>query len=55
MVILEPLWNEKAVTAKHINQRLATVFDYAIAKNWRETNPAGRSVSKALPKPVQDC
>ena len=51
MTVLEPLWNNKPVTAKRINQRLATVFDYSIAKNWRETNPAGRSVSKALPKP----
>ena len=51
MTVLEPVWNDKPVTAKHINQRLAMVFDYAIAKGWRETNPAGRSVSKALPKP----
>ena len=51
MTVLENLWTAKPVTAKRINQRLATVFDYCVAKNWRETNPAGRSVSKALPKP----
>ena len=51
MSVLTPIWNERAVTAKRLNQRLAVIFDYCIAQGWRETNPAGRSVSKALPKP----
>ena len=51
MAVLTPIWNQRTVTAKRLNQRLAVVFDYCIAQGWRETNPAGRSVSKALPKP----
>ena len=54
MGVLTPVWNQKPTTAKRVNQRLAVIFDYCIAQGWRESNPAGRSVSKALPKPSRE-
>ena len=54
MGIVAPLMAEKPVTGKRLNQRLAVIFDYCIAQNWRESNPAGRSIGKALPKPQRE-
>ena len=54
MGIVAPLMAEKPVTGKRVNQRVCVIFDYCIAQNWREFNPAGRSIAKALPKPQRE-
>ena len=48
--VLTPIWTCKAETATRVRQRLETIFDWVIAQGWRQDNPAGRAVVKALPK-----
>lgn len=38
--VLRPIWNTKPESARRLQQRLAAVFDWAIMKGYRETNPA---------------
>ncbi|MEZ5936391.1 MAG: hypothetical protein R3F54_31725 [Alphaproteobacteria bacterium] len=48
--VLQPIWLAKPETARRVWQRMRAIFDWAIAKHYRETmNPvdAGR---RALPK-----
>ena len=47
---IEPMWNEKQVTASRVLQRIERILDYAIARQYRADNPASR-VTEALPKP----
>lgn len=47
--ILQPIWLEKAETARRVRQRIGTVMKWAIAKGWRQDNPA-QSIDTALPK-----
>ena len=49
MDVLTPIWNVKSETAGRIKQRMATVFDYAIARTWRTDNPCNGAVQAALP------
>ncbi len=46
---LTPIWTEKAETARRVKQRIRTVFDWCIAKQYRSDNPAA-AVTQALPK-----
>jgi integrase len=46
---LSPIWNSHPETARRVKQRIATVFKWAMAKDWRTDNPA-ETISKALPK-----
>ena len=48
--VLTPIWHEKAATATYVRQRMSTIFDYAIAMNWRADNPANGGVRAALPR-----
>ena len=47
--VLTPIWSVKAETAGRIKQRMATIFDYAIARTWRTENPCNGAVKAALP------
>ena len=52
---LEPIWNEKNVTAKRVQTRIAKIIDYAIARKYRSTtNPAKwqGNLDTILPKPA---
>ena len=49
MDVLTPIWSVKAETAGRIKQRMATIFDYAIARTWRTENPCNGAVKAALP------
>jgi integrase len=49
LTALSPIWTEKPETARRVKQRIRTVFDWCIAKNYRLDNPA-TSITKALPK-----
>jgi integrase len=50
LAALTPIWTKKPVTASIVRNRIELIFDYAIARNWREkANPAQwRSGLKAL-------
>ena len=50
LTILTPIWTTKAETASWVRQRLETVFDWVVAQVWRPDNPAGRAVTRALPR-----
>ena len=50
MEVLTPIWTSKAETASRVRQRIETVMDWAIARGYRQDNPAGRSLLKVLPK-----
>ena len=50
LAVLTPIWTSKRETASRVRQRLETVFDWAIAQGWRLDNPAGKAVSKVLPR-----
>lgn len=47
--VLTPIWTSKPETARRVRQRIGTVLKWAIAKGWRQDNPAD-AVSQALPK-----
>lgn len=46
---LSPIWNTKPETARRVKQRIGTVMKWAVAKGWRQDNPAD-AISTALPK-----
>ena len=50
LAVLTPIWHEKPETAKRVRQRLNTVMQWTVAQGYRQDNPAGDAISKALPK-----
>ena len=50
MAVLQPIWNEKAVTAGRVRQRIGVVMRWAIAQGHRADNPAGDAITAALPR-----
>ena len=49
LAVLQPIWLEKAETARRVRQRIGTVMKWAVAKGWRQDNPA-QNIGQALPK-----
>ena len=47
--VLMPIWTDKAETATRVQQRMAVIFDFAIAKGWRADNPCNGALKAALP------
>ena len=50
LAVLTPIWTSKPETATRVRQRMATVFDWAIAQGLRTDNPANGAIDKALPR-----
>ena len=50
LAVLEPIWNTKAETAGRVRQRMAAIFDFAIAAGWRKDNPCNGALKAALPR-----
>ena len=50
LAVLTPIWTAKTETATRVLQRMETVFDWVVAQGWRPDNPAGRAVTRALPR-----
>jgi integrase len=46
--ILEPIWHEITETAHRVLQRITVVFDFAIARNWREAASPCVGVAQVL-------
>ncbi|MDE2686478.1 MAG: tyrosine-type recombinase/integrase [Chloroflexota bacterium] len=49
LVCLTPVWTSKAETARRVRQRMRSVFSWAMAHDYIETNPAGEGIDAALP------
>ena len=47
---LVPIWSAKSETARRVRQRIGAVMQWAVAKGYREDNPAGDAIAAALPK-----
>ncbi len=47
--VLTPIWTTRPETARRVRQRMRTVFLWAIAHGFMETNPAGEAIDGALP------
>jgi integrase len=47
--VLTPIWTTKPETARRVRQRIGMVMKWAVAKGWRQDNPA-EAISQALPK-----
>ena len=50
LAVLAPVWSDKPTVARKLLHRLGTIFDWAVANQYRADNPAGPVVLKALPK-----
>ena len=51
LTVLSPIWTSKPETASRVRQRVETIVDWAIAQGYRTDNPAGKPITKVLPKP----
>ena len=49
LAVLQPIWLEKSETASRVRQRIGLIMKWAIAKGWRQDNPA-ENIDQALPK-----
>ena len=47
--VLTPIWAARPETARRVRQRMRTVFRWAMAHGFMETNPAGEVIDGALP------
>ena len=47
---LLPNWESKQETIRRVRQRLSAIFKWAIAKGYRNDDPAGPAISEVLPK-----
>lgn len=50
MSILTPIWTAKPAAARAVRQRIGAVMRWAVAKGFREDNPAGDAITAALPR-----
>ena len=48
--VLIPIWTTRPETARRVRQRMRTVFRWAMAHGYMETNPAGEAIDGALPR-----
>ena len=51
LTVLNPIWSTRPETARRVRQRLRTIFRWAMAHGFIETNPAGEAIDGAL-KPI---
>ena len=47
--VLTPIWTTRPETARRVRQRMRTIFRWAMAHGFMETNPAGEAIDGALP------
>lgn len=47
--VLTPIWTHPPETARRVRQRMRTVFRWAMAHGFMDTNPAGEAIDGALP------
>ena len=47
--VLTPIWTTRLETARRVRLRMRTVFRWAMAHGFMESNPAGEAIDGALP------
>ena len=47
--VLTPIWSTRPETARRVRQRMRTIFRWAMANEFIESNPAGEAIDGALP------
>ena len=47
--VLTPIWTSRPETARRVRQRMRTIFRWAMAHGFMESNPAGEAIDGALP------
>ena len=47
--VLTPIWTTRPETARRVRQRMRTIFRWALAHGFMDTNPAGEAIDGALP------
>ncbi len=47
--VLTPIWTSRPETARRVRQRMRTIFKWAMAHDFMESNPAGEAIDGALP------
>ena len=50
MTVLSPIWSSKPSVARVVRQRIGAVMKWAVAKGYRQDNPAGDAITSALPR-----
>ena len=50
LAVLEPIWTAKPAASRKLRQQVRSIFSYALAHGWVESNPAGEVIDAALPK-----
>ena len=50
LAVLTPIWHDKHATAREVRSRVGTVMKWAVAKGYRQDNPAGDAIGAALPR-----
>ena len=50
LTILTAIWHDKPETARRVRQRIGAVMKWAVAKGYRQDNPAGDALAQALPR-----
>ena len=48
--VLTPIWTTRPETARRVRQRMRSVFRWAMAHGFMDTNPAGEAIDGALPR-----
>ena len=47
--VLTPIWTSRPETARRVRQRMRSIFRWAMAHGFMESNPAGEAIDGALP------
>ena len=50
MAVVTPIWTSKPAVARVVRQRIGAVMKWAVAKGYRQDNPAGDAIGAALPR-----
>ena len=50
LTVITPIWHDKPETARRVRQRVGAVMKWAVAKGFRQDNPAGDAIGQALPR-----
>ena len=50
LTVLTAIWHDNSETARRVRQRMGAVMKWAVAKGYRQDNPAGDALAQALPR-----
>ena len=53
MEVLAPIWLAKPETGRQVREHLSVIMEWPIGETYRNDNPAGKAITKSLPKQTQ--